>query len=99
MGWSGETYRKAKSVVDSGDEDAKAAMDSGEASVHKAYTQTRKTEEDKEEKRTWSFTVEFDSRKSIIALGRRIIEESPEDITIELGKMLLRAYGNVEVKQ
>ena len=43
--------------------------------------------------------MEFDSRKSIIALGRRIIEESPEDITIELGKMLLRAYGNVEVKQ
>jgi len=54
VGWSGETYRKAKAVVDSGNEDAKAAMDSGEASVHKAYTQARKTEEDKEEKRTWS---------------------------------------------
>ena len=35
VGWGKDTYRKAKAVVDSGNEDAKAAMDSGEESSAK----------------------------------------------------------------
>jgi len=37
VGWSGETYRQAKTVTESGDEETKEAMDSGEQSVNAAY--------------------------------------------------------------
>lgn len=41
VGWSGEQYRQAKKVVESDDDDTKAAMDSGELSVNAAYKKTR----------------------------------------------------------
>ena len=44
VGWSGETYRKAKKVIESGDEELKESVDSGEVSVNRAYKQaTQKT--------------------------------------------------------
>ena len=44
VGWSGETYRKAKKVIESGDEKLKESVDSGEMSVNRAYKQaTQKT--------------------------------------------------------
>jgi|AntRauTorckE5430_2_1112549.scaffolds.fasta_scaffold11937_1 ParB family chromosome partitioning protein len=44
VGWSGETYRKAKKVIESGDEELKESVDSGEMSVNRAYKQaTQKT--------------------------------------------------------
>ena len=44
VGWSGETYRKAKKVIESGDEELKESVDSGDMSVNRAYKQaTQKT--------------------------------------------------------
>lgn len=41
VGWSGETYRQAKRVVEDGDDETKSAMDAGELSVNAAYKKTR----------------------------------------------------------
>lgn len=45
VGWSGETYRQAKAVTDSDDEEAKSQLDAGDISVNAAYKKvTRKKE-------------------------------------------------------
>ena len=44
VGWGRDTYRKAKKVIESGDEELKESVDSGEVSVNRAYKQaTQKT--------------------------------------------------------
>ena len=44
VGWGRDTYRKAKKVIESGDEELKESVDSGDMSVNRAYKQaTQKT--------------------------------------------------------
>lgn len=41
VGWSGEQYRQAKTVMAEADEETKSAVDSGKLSVNKAYQKVR----------------------------------------------------------
>ena len=88
VGWSGEQYRKAKQVVESDNESVKAAMDSGEMSVHKAYKSVTGRE-----KMSISVKLAYDIQSDASA----IIAKAGGEYATRLAIEILRTEGH-EVK-
>ena len=84
VGWSGETYRQAKKVVEEAPEGVKAKFDSGEMSVSAAYKSTRP-------KKTFRITLKARADATIKELG--------EEEATELARLILKACGHgVEIR-
>lgn len=86
VGWSGEQYRKAKKVVESGDDEVVQAMDSGEVSVSRAY----KAVSGKKEKLSVSVRLAYDIKSDAGA----IIAKAGGEYATQLAIEILNAEGH-----
>ncbi len=89
VNWSRETYRRAKTVVDSGDDGVIQEMDSGKKSVYAAYQEVRKPRE-RNKPVTFRITLYKNPNDDAILL----MEKGGKDYCTRLGLALLKAAGH-----
>ena len=97
IGMSTTQYRQAKTVFNEADEATKEAVNNGEKSIHKAYTEIKKTSKKTEPDRKWRFTLYFDSDESLTELADKIVEEVEMAQAIRMAERILKRYGMLEV--
>ena len=101
IGMKPETYRKAKTVFNEGDEETKEAVNKGEKSIHKAYVETKAKQKPVEiqEKRIWRLVIDIDDQKDLDNLADKIVEEVDQTTAIALAERILKRYGKLEVTE
>lgn len=86
------TYRKAKAVVDSGDEEVIAEMDSGEKSINAAYKTVRKSKPKPTPTPRQTFKVTLRNNPRIDA--GQLLKKGGQTYCTQLGIALLNAAGH-----
>jgi len=86
VGWNRETYRQAKAVVDSGEEEVIQQMDSGNVSISKAYNEVKR----RPTQRTFQVTL----FRSPSTDAEAIMIKAGTDYCTKLGIALLQAAGH-----
>lgn len=87
-----ETYRQAKAVVDSGDEEVIAEMDSGEKSINAAYKTVRKSKPKPTPTPRQTFKVTLRNNPRIDA--GQLLKKGGQTYCTQLGIALLNAAGH-----
>ena len=94
VNWSGKTYERAKTVIESGNEEVIRQMDSGEKSISAAYETIKKP--DKPKTKTFKITLYKNPGDDALLL----LERMDSEYCVSLACELLRLTGNkVEVEE